>query len=62
MTEGIPPGGVIDDADTWDLPSLLRVRRERPRGRRAAEKRHELAPFPLMKVHPTPNKQRSGRS
>jgi hypothetical protein len=41
---------------------LLRARRERPRERRAAEQRDELAPFPLMKMHPTPNKQRSGRS
>jgi hypothetical protein len=32
------------------------------RARRAAEQRDELAPFPLMKMHPTPNKQRSGRS
>jgi hypothetical protein len=38
MTEGIPPGGVIDDADTWDLPSLLRVRGKRPRSRSAAER------------------------
>jgi hypothetical protein len=39
VAEGLPPGRVIDDADTWDLPSLLRVRGKRPRGRRAAEKR-----------------------
>ena len=39
MTEGIPPGGVIDDADTRDLPSLLRVRGKRPRSRSAAERR-----------------------
>jgi hypothetical protein len=43
MTEGIPPGGVIDDADTWDLPSLLRVRGKRPRSRSAAEQRDERA-------------------
>jgi hypothetical protein len=34
---------------------LLRPRRERPRGRSTAEKRDELAPFPLMEKHPTPN-------
>src|SRR5436190_15933036 len=42
MTEGIPPGGVIDDANTWNLCFILRACRERPR-RRAAEQRYELA-------------------
>jgi len=37
VTEGVPPGRVINDADTRDLSRLLRVRRERPR-RRAAER------------------------
>src|SRR5262245_48483148 len=31
---------------------LLRARRERPRGHRAAEQRDELAPFPLTGMHP----------
>ena len=36
-------------------PRLLRARRERPRGRRAAEQRHELATFhyPMSPVLPT---------
>jgi hypothetical protein len=33
------------ETDRRHDPRLLRVRRERPRGGRAAEKRHELAPF-----------------
>jgi hypothetical protein len=33
---------------------LLRTGHERPRGNRAAEQRDELAPFPLIEVHPTP--------
>src|SRR5262249_58715269 len=39
VTEGVPPGRVINDADTRDLPRLLRARRERPRRHRAAEER-----------------------
>ena len=34
--------------------ALLRPRRERPRGRRAAEKRDEPASFQLTQVHPLP--------
>jgi hypothetical protein len=30
---------------------LLRTRRQRPRCRRAAEQRDELAAFPLMEMH-----------
>src|SRR5438128_114228 len=43
VAEGLPPGRVINDADTRDLPRLLRSRRERPRGCRAAEQPDELA-------------------
>ena len=34
---------------------LLRPRRKRPRHRRAAEQRDELAPFPLTEMHPIPH-------
>jgi len=34
VTEGVPPGRVINDADT----RVLRARRDRPRGRCAAER------------------------
>jgi hypothetical protein len=34
---------------------LLRARRERPRSRRAAEDGDELASFPLMEMHASPN-------
>ena len=33
---------------------LLRARRERPRGRRTAEERNELAPFQLIELHSGP--------
>jgi len=33
------------EADSRQLSGLLRTRRERPRGHRAAEQRHELAPL-----------------
>jgi hypothetical protein len=33
---------------------LLRARRERPRGRRAAEQRDELAPFQFIELHSIP--------
>jgi hypothetical protein len=33
-----------EDADAPDAVALLRLRRERPRDRRAAEKRDEFAP------------------
>jgi hypothetical protein len=36
---------------------LLRARRERPRSRRAAEQRDELAPFQLIELHPLPASQ-----
>src|SRR5215471_18711719 len=39
------------------LVSPLRARRERPRRGRAAEQRHELAPFQLMEVHSIPASQ-----
>src|SRR5262249_12527410 len=47
VTEGVHPGRVINDADTRHLPRLLRARRERPCGRRAAEKRDDIAPLHL---------------
>jgi hypothetical protein len=34
---------------------LLLARRKRPRRRRAAEKRDEIALFPLMEMHPIPH-------
>ena len=36
---------------------LLRARRQRPRGRRAAEQRDELASFQLIELHPVPASQ-----
>src|SRR5262249_2416391 len=36
---------------------LLRARRKRPRGRRAAEQRYELAPFQLIELHSKPTSQ-----
>src|SRR6516165_12147710 len=36
---------------------LLRARRERPRGRPAAEQRDEFAPFQLIQLHPVPASQ-----
>jgi hypothetical protein len=35
---------------------LLRPRRERPRGRRAAEERDELPSLQLIEVHPIPHR------
>src|SRR5262249_21536950 len=55
VTEGVPVERVVDNADARDLPRLLRARRERPRRRRAAEKRDERAPLhcPMAPVLPT---------
>src|SRR5262249_12300982 len=55
VTEGVPVERVVDNADALDLPRLLRPRRERPRGRRAAEQYDELAPphCPMPPVFPT---------
>jgi len=36
------------------VTGLLRARRERPRNRRAAEKRDELASFQLIELHSIP--------
>src|SRR6516225_4674854 len=41
----VPHGSIIDDADPRQPIALLRVRRERPRDRRAADERDELAPL-----------------
>jgi len=38
----------------WVLPA----RRERPRGRRTADKRHELASFQLIELHSVPSQGR----
>ena len=43
MAEGVPPGRVINDTDTWDLRRRLRARRRRPY-RRSPEQRDELTP------------------
>jgi hypothetical protein len=39
------------DTDAPPAVALLRVRRKRPSSR-AAEQRHELAPFQMIKLHP----------
>jgi len=44
----------LEHADAPQLP-LLRVRRERPRSRYAAEQRDEVAAFPLTEMHPIPH-------
>src|SRR4029450_9112835 len=41
-------------SDARGFLGLLRARRARPRGRRAAENRDELAPFQLIKLHASP--------
>jgi hypothetical protein len=46
-------GGGREIAETRIL-GLLRAPHERPRRRRAAEQRNELASFPLTKMHPLP--------
>jgi len=48
-----------EDADPPHALALLRTRRERPRNRCAAEQRDELAPFPLMEMHPIPSRAES---
>jgi hypothetical protein len=44
------------EPNAWQLPRLLRPRRERPRCRRAAKQRDELAPFQLTEMHPIPSR------
>src|SRR5262249_55020685 len=41
-------------ADAPDFCWLLRARRERPRRRRTAEQRYDLATVPLMDIHSIP--------
>src|SRR5262249_15001856 len=53
VTEGVPVERVIDNADTRDLPRLLRAGRERPRHHRAAERRDEVAAFDRADPKPT---------
>src|SRR5262249_42017626 len=43
--------------DPANSVGLLRAGGQRPRGRRAAEKRDELAPFYLIELHPVPASQ-----
>ena len=45
------------EPDGRQLARLLRARRERPRRRRAAEQRDELAPFQLIELHRTSRAQ-----
>jgi hypothetical protein len=47
----------VEETDHWHC-RLLRPSDKRPRGRRAAEKRDELAPFELSELHPVPASQR----
>src|SRR5215470_7482980 len=44
-----------EHADAPHALALLRPRRERPRGRRAAEQRDEVAPFYLIEWHSIPH-------
>src|SRR5262249_24405523 len=56
---GGPTSAPTQPGNEWPL---LRTRRERPRGCRAAEQRDELAPVPLMEMHPIPHgPERTGR-
>ena len=46
-------------ADSGQRPRLLRARRERPSGRRAAQERDERAALQLIELHPLPpNRER----
>ena len=47
LAEGVPHRRVINNANAWDLRCLLPTRIKRPRRRRTAEKRDELAPLHL---------------
>jgi hypothetical protein len=42
----------VEEANSWHRPSLLRARRERPCGFRAAQERDEVAPLhcPILEV------------
>src|SRR5262249_49556048 len=47
-------GSRSDVSDARGFARLLRLRRERPRGRRAAEQRDEFATFQLIEWHDAP--------
>src|SRR5262249_28315335 len=61
LPESIPHRRIIDDADARNPSLLLRARRERPRGSRAAEQRDELAAPHSMTSSASAN-SRSGTS
>ena len=50
-------GRSVSDKPDHRHRRLLCARRERPRGRRAAEQRDEIAPFQLIEVHSVPVNQ-----
>jgi len=49
-----------EHANVPNALALLRPRRERPCRRRTAQQCDELAPFPLVEMHPIPSRERIG--